>query len=46
MMSVGRDAPHGNAVMALSVDDPISEVLLKKVDEASGFADSKYVFIE
>ena len=46
MMSVGRDAPHGNAVMALSVDDPISEEILKKVDAASGFSDSKYVFLE
>ena len=46
MMSVGRDAPHGNAVMALSVDDPISQAVLKKVDAASGFDDSKYVFIE
>ena len=46
MMSVGRDAPHGNAVMALSVDDPISPEVLKKVDAASGFDDSKYVFIE
>ena len=46
MMSVGRDAPRGNAVMALSVDDPISDELLKKVDSASGFSDSKYVFIE
>lgn len=46
MMSVGRDAPHGNAVMALSVDEPISDAVLKQVDSASGFDDSKYVFIE
>ena len=46
MMSVGRDAPRGTAVMALSVDDPISEEVLKKIDTASGFDDSKYVFIE
>ena len=46
MMSVGRDAPMGTAVMALSVDDPISEDVLKMVDEASGFEDSKYIFIE
>lgn len=46
MMSVGRDAPMGTAVMALSVDNPISADVLKLVDEASGFEDSKYVFIE
>lgn len=46
MMSVGRDAPRGNAVMALSVDEPIGADILKQVDEVCGFADSKYVFIE
>ena len=46
MMSVGRDAPKGTAVMALSVDDPISDEVLKLVDEASGFEDSKYIYIE
>ena len=46
MMSVGRDAPMGTAVMALSVDNPISEEVLKLVDEASGFEDSKYIYIE
>ena len=46
MMSVGRDAPMGTAVMALSVDNPISVDVLKLVDEASGFEDSKYIYIE
>ena len=46
MMSVGRDAPMGTAVMALSVDNPISADVLKLVDEASGFEDSKYIYIE
>lgn len=46
MMSVGRDSPRGTAVMALNVDDPISDDVLKLVDEASGFEDSKYIYIE
>ena len=32
--------------MALSVDNPISADVLKLVDEASGFEDSKYIYIE
>ena len=46
LMSVGRDAPRGTAVMALSVDNPIPDNVLKLVDEASGFEDSKYIYIE
>ena len=45
-MSVGRDQKAGTAIMALSVDDPVSEEVLKQVNEASGFADSKYADIE
>lgn len=46
MMAVGRDAPNGTAVMALSVDEPISDEVLSLVDEASGFENSKYIYIE
>ena len=45
-MAVGRDVPRGTAVMALSVDSPIPEEVLRKVDVAAGFDDSKYAFIE
>ena len=45
-MSVGRDVPAGTAVMALSIDDPVPPEVLKAVDEASGFMDSKYAEIQ
>ena len=45
-MSVGRDVPAGTAVMALSIDDPVPAEVLKAVDEASGFTDSKYAEIQ
>ncbi len=44
-MSVGRDEPKGTAVMVLNVDSPIPESVLKQIDVASGFDDSKYVYI-
>jgi D-3-phosphoglycerate dehydrogenase len=38
-MQVGRDRPRGDAVMILSVDDPVPESILADIRRIPGMAD-------
>ena len=42
-MQVGRDAPRGNAMMILAVDDRVAPDVLAKLREVGGMADLRYV---
>jgi D-3-phosphoglycerate dehydrogenase len=42
-MQVGRDAPRGNAMMILAVDDRVAEEVLARLREVAGMSDLKYV---
>ena len=42
-MQVGRDAPRGNAMMILAVDDRVAEDVLARLREVAGMADLRYV---
>ena len=42
-MQVGRDAPRGRAMMFLSVDDPVSEILLGRLRQVVGMTELRYV---
>ncbi|GAC1683111.1 MAG: phosphoglycerate dehydrogenase [Candidatus Dormibacteraceae bacterium] len=42
-MQVGRDAPRGNAMMILAVDDRVAEDVLAKLREVGGMSDLRYV---
>jgi len=42
-MQVGRDAPRGNAMMILAVDDRVAPQLLDRLREVDGMADLRYV---
>jgi D-3-phosphoglycerate dehydrogenase len=42
-MQVGRNRPRGDAVMILSVDDPVSEPLLGEIRRIPGMADVQYL---
>ncbi len=42
-MQVGRDAPRGNAMMILAVDDRVESELLARLREVEGMADLRYV---
>src|SRR5215472_12301010 len=42
-MQVGRDAPRGNAMMILAVDDRVSDDVLTRLREVAGMADLRYV---
>src|SRR6266851_793714 len=42
-MQVGRDAPRGNAMMILAVDDPVSPDVLARLREVAGMSDLRYV---
>ena len=42
-MQVGRDAPRGNAMMILAVDDRVATGLLERLREVDGMADLRYV---
>jgi len=42
-MQVGRDAPRGNAMMILAVDDRVAPELLDRLREVDGMADLRYV---
>jgi len=42
-MQVGRDAPRGNAMMILAVDERVSDEVLTRLREVSGMADLRYV---
>ena len=42
-MQVGRDAPRGNAMMILAVDDRVSSELLARLREVAGMSDLRYV---
>jgi D-3-phosphoglycerate dehydrogenase len=42
-MQVGRDAPRGNAMMILAVDDPVSDEVLARLREVGGMSDLRYV---
>jgi D-3-phosphoglycerate dehydrogenase len=42
-MQVGRDAPRGRAMMVLTVDEPVPEVVLKRLRDVFGMSDLHYV---
>jgi D-3-phosphoglycerate dehydrogenase len=42
-MQVGRDAPRGNAMMILAVDDRVEDALLDRLREVDGMSDLRYV---
>jgi D-3-phosphoglycerate dehydrogenase len=42
-MQVGRDAPRGNAMMILAVDDPVGADVLARLREVAGMSDLRYV---
>ena len=42
-MQVGRDAPRGNAMMILAVDDPVGSDVLARLREVEGMSDLRYV---
>jgi len=42
-MQVGRDAPRGNAMMILAVDDRVSDAVLTTLREVAGMSDLRYV---
>jgi D-3-phosphoglycerate dehydrogenase len=42
-MQVGRDAPRGNAMMILAVDDRVAPELLERLREVVGMSDLRYV---
>jgi len=42
-MQVGRDAPRGNAMMILAVDDPVGDDVLARLREVVGMSDLRYV---
>jgi D-3-phosphoglycerate dehydrogenase len=42
-MQVGRDAPRGNAMMILAVDDRVEPHLLERLREVVGMSDLRYV---
>ena len=42
-MQVGRDAPRGNAMMILAVDDRVAPELLDRLRKVDGMADLRYV---
>jgi D-3-phosphoglycerate dehydrogenase / 2-oxoglutarate reductase len=42
-MQVGRDAPRGNAMMILAVDDRVAAELLERLRQVDGMADLRYV---
>ncbi|TMF21125.1 MAG: ACT domain-containing protein [Chloroflexi bacterium] len=42
-MQVGRDAPRGNAMMILAVDDRVAPEVLSRLREVGGMSDLRYV---
>ncbi len=42
-MQVGRDAPRGNAMMILAVDDRVATDVLQRLREVGGMSDLRYV---
>jgi D-3-phosphoglycerate dehydrogenase len=42
-MQVGRDAPRGNAMMILAVDDRVAPDLLARLRDVAGMSDLRYV---
>jgi D-3-phosphoglycerate dehydrogenase len=42
-MQLGRDAPRGHAMMILTVDDPVSEKVLRDLRGVPGMSDLRYV---
>jgi len=42
-MQVGRDAPRGNAMMILAVDDRVAPGVLTRLREVEGMSDLRYV---
>jgi D-3-phosphoglycerate dehydrogenase / 2-oxoglutarate reductase len=42
-MQVGRDAPRGNAMMILAVDDRVADEVLARLKEVAGMSDLRYV---
>jgi len=44
-MQVGRERIGGEAIMLLSVDNPISEEVLRKIRETEGIEDAKFIIL-
>jgi D-3-phosphoglycerate dehydrogenase len=42
-MQVGRDAPRGNAMMILAVDERVAPEVLRRLKEIAGMSDLRYV---
>jgi D-3-phosphoglycerate dehydrogenase len=42
-MQVGRDAPRGNAMMILAVDERVAPEVLRRLKEVAGMSDLRYV---
>ncbi|HVH63262.1 MAG TPA: phosphoglycerate dehydrogenase [Candidatus Dormibacteraeota bacterium] len=45
-MQVGRDAPRGNAMMILAVDDHVGDDVLTRLREVEGMSDLRFVELE
>jgi D-3-phosphoglycerate dehydrogenase len=45
-MQVGRDAPRGNAMMILAVDDRVPDDVLVRLREVEGMSDLRYVELD
>jgi D-3-phosphoglycerate dehydrogenase len=42
-MQVGRDAPRGRALMILSVDDPVNQVILERLRQIPALSELRYL---
>jgi D-3-phosphoglycerate dehydrogenase len=42
-MQVGRDAPRGNAMMILAVDERVAPEVLQRLRDVGGMSDLRYV---
>jgi D-3-phosphoglycerate dehydrogenase len=42
-MQVGRDAPRGNAMMILAIDERVAPELLDRLRQVGGMSDLRYV---
>ncbi len=45
-MQVGRDAPRGNAMMILAVDDRVPDGVMSRLREVEGMSDLRYVELD
>ncbi|MCL2143066.1 MAG: phosphoglycerate dehydrogenase [Methanomassiliicoccaceae archaeon] len=42
-MTVGRDAKNGTAIMLMGVDHKVPDALIKKISDATGFDETKFI---